>query len=280
MRFRTEIEPIKPLSLISHNDRILSLGSCFADAVGERLRRDGFDVTANPMGPLYNPASLALVLTRAREHYIYGESDLVSHDGLYHALDFAWRYHDADSQALLNRVNDDFSQMCMDADVLTVTFGTAYVYEYDGLVTGNCHKLPAQMFKRRLLDVDEIVNMWVKLIPTLPARHIILTVSPVRHKADGLHGNNLSKARLMLAVDELVRRFPERIEYFPAFEMLNDDLRDYRFYADDLCHPSSMAEDYVYDYFSNTYFSSATAAVAAQARKEWTRQQHRPISGL
>lgn len=279
MQFRTEIEAIRPLAPVEHGERILSLGSCFAQAIGERMARDGFDITVNPLGPLYNPASLARILARARDHYIYTPSDLTENGGTYHALDFAWRYNDTDPAALTARVNNDFKPLHVRPDLLIVTFGTAYVFEHEGVVAGNCHKLPASYFNRRLMDVDEITGIWQNLVASSSIPHIILTVSPVRHKADGLHGNMLSKARLLLAAERLVELFPDRLEYFPAYEILNDDLRDYRFYADDLCHPSSMAEDYVYDIFSKTYFSPRTADVAARARKEWTRKQHRPISG-
>ena len=279
MLFRTEIEPVEPVALIDHGMKVHSLGSCFAEAIGERLGRDGFGITVNPLGPLYNPASLARVISRANEAHVYKAQDLRLDAGVWHALDFAWRYHDEDADALVERVNADFRALHGCPDVLIVTFGTAYVFEREGETVGNCHKIPASQFRRRLMDTEEIVDIWSSLLDNIPVEHIILTVSPVRHKADGLHGNMLSKARLLLAVEKLTAMYPGRVEYFPAFEILCDDLRDYRFYADDLCHPSTMAEDYVYTIFSKTYFSPATAQKALQARKEWTRNQHRPISG-
>lgn len=276
MKFRTEIEPLRTAAPIDYHSPIALLGSCFTTEIGERLRLDGFDVTANPMGSLYNPASLARVVDRALAGYRYSITDLTEHAGIYHALDFPSRYQDPDPDRLLDKVNADFEELAgrlRKAEIWFITFGTSHIFEHQGsTIAGNCHKLPAAEFTDRYLTVAEITRLWE---PLARNRRIIFTVSPIRHVADGLHGNQLSKARLLLAVDELCRR--TGAEYFPSYEIMLDDLRDYRFYAPDMKHPSATAIDYIYERLSESYFTRETQAMATEARKTALRSQHRPI---
>lgn len=280
MKFRTEIEPIRSTYRIAHGDGgVLLLGSCFSDNVGERLEADGFEVCHNPMGPLYNPASLCCFISRLLDGYVYTEADLTPDtEGRFHTLDFPLRYSAPKAAPLLDRINSECRATAVklsEAATVVVTFGTAWCFDLpDGRTVGNCHKLPASVFSRRRMTADEIVRLWQPLASRLRAmgKHLIATVSPIRHLADGLHGNQLSKATLLLALDAL----PE-IEYFPAYEILVDDLRDYRFYADDLKHPSAMAVDYIYNIFSQTYFSDATLAEARIRHAARLREAHRPL---
>lgn len=273
MEFRTPIEPIKGRTPISHDDSIVMLGSCFTTEVRERLSRDGFDVTANPMGALYNPATIASAIERALSGRPYSADDLTLYDGVWHCLDFPTPYQGTDVTELLDRLNADISELARNlrrATVWILTLGTARVYETAaGVIAGNCHKLPGTMFTRRLMTVDEIVK---RLEPLARQQRVIVTVSPIRHTADGLHGNEVSKATLLLACDRL-----DRAEYFPSYEILIDDLRDYRFYATDMKHPSETAVDYIYERFADTYFTPATMARATECRKASKRAAHRPI---
>ncbi|MDE5607364.1 MAG: GSCFA domain-containing protein, partial [Muribaculaceae bacterium] len=204
MKFRTEIEPLRGAEPIDHEAKIAMLGSCFTTEVGARLLTDGFDVAVNHMGPLYNPASLARVITRALDGYRYNASDFVKHGTVYHALDFPSRYQDSDPELLAERVNADFQPLAKrlrEADLWIITFGTSHIFEYEvNTVAGNCHKLPPAFFSDRYLRIDETVELWR---PLTEGRRVIFTVSPIRHVADGLHGNQLSKSRLLLAIDEL-----------------------------------------------------------------------------
>lgn len=161
--------------------------------------------------------------------------------------------------------------------VLILTFGSAYAYFYKGeKLVGNCHKFPGSDFDRRRLSVEQIVEQWCKIIDILPANvQIIFTISPVRHLADGLHGNRVSKAVLLLAVDELCKS--GKAVYFPAYEILEDDLRDYRFYKADLKHPNEMAVEYIYDCFSDFMFTEAACMVAKEARRRSVAAAHRQI---
>lgn len=269
--FRTIVQPIRS-SEIARDARITMLGSCFTDNIGSRLKADGFDVSVNPLGVLFNPFSIATVVERAQSGVPYSADDLIERDNVWHCLDFESRRQNADASVLLRTLNEDFEAFAdrlSNTDVLIVTFGTAWIFEYgeDNRTAGNCHKLHPGMFRRRRLSVEEIVSRWK---PLCDNRRVIFTVSPVRHLADGLHGNSLSKATLLLATEQLG-------EYFPSYEAVNDDLRDYRFYDADMKHPSSVAVDYIYSLFADTYFSKETQGLAHEAHREFLRSQHRPI---
>ncbi len=261
------------------------LGSCFTDEVGSRLAADGFDVCANPFGALYNPMSICRCIARILSGEAYSEADLTSGPRGYHCLDYATRYSGADIAALLGVLNDDASRLrealCAGPTVF-LTFGTAYVYHLreDGRVVGNCHKFPAGVFDRRLLSVDEIVAAVSDSLHRMRdagVRRVVFTVSPIRHVADGLHGNTVSKAVLHLAVEQLCAEWDGFVSYFPAYEMMIDDLRDYRFYAADMKHPSDVAVDYIYEFFSHTYFNADTRREAVEYRRQYKASLHRPI---
>ena len=282
MRLRTEIEPIRPSFKISHNDGVVLLGSCFSDNIGSRLVRDGFNAVHNPLGPLYNPLSLARLIEDILNSRVYAESDFMLDDeGRAHCLDFASKYQSADAGQLAANLNAEFSALKTafdDSTVLIVTFGSSIVYSLDDTldaVVGNCHKFPASVFRRMTAGVSEIVDRWRPLVSRISqmGKHVLFTVSPIRHLADGLHGNELSKARLLLSCDEL----SDIADYFPAYEIMMDDLRDYRFYDRDLKHPSELACDYIYDKFSESFFSSETQSLAASKRQEFLRKAHRQI---
>lgn len=276
MRFRTEIEPIKAAP-IAADARLVFLGSCFADNMGARLQEQGMDVVHNPLGPLFNPASLARVIAKALDGGLYTANELTLRDGIYHALDWPLRFCGADASQLLEALNERFAELrtAIDrADVLFVTFGTAWIFrllETEAIV-GNCHKLAASEFRRERLTAEAIVELWTPLLCRLRAagKRVVFTVSPVRHVADGLHGNNISKATLLLAADALAA------EYFPAYEIVCDDLRDYRFYAADLKHPSEEAVEYIYEKFAGAYFSPATIEILKARRAAILRDAHRP----
>lgn len=277
MRFTTPVELSASSQPLDHDSGIIMLGSCFTDRVGAKLTDDGFDVAVNPMGILFNPASLARIITRAINNETYTRDDLFEHDGIFHCLDWPSKWQDSDAERLLANLNAEFAELrerLMRCNTYIITFGTAWVFHHihQNHIVGNCHKLPAQQFVRRRLEVDEIVDAWAWICRS---KRVIFTVSPVRHLADGLHGNTLSKSTLMLAVDQLCRQ--HTAEYFPAFEIVNDELRDYRFYAADMKHPSDVTVDYIYDRFSYVYFTPETQRKALEYRRATLRQNHRPI---
>lgn len=232
---------------------LLMLGSCFTTEVGARLAADGFNVCINPTGNVYNPLSAARTVCNLAEGRRYGEEDLIENQGLWRSLDHHTRLAAPTPDEALRRINGSMEEggaALAGATHVIITFGTAWVFERRGRVVCNCHKLPDREFVRRRLSVGEIVDAWQPVIDRYPQKRFIFTVSPIRHLADGLHGNQLSKATLLLAVDAL-----RDAGYFAAYEVLIDELRDYRYYAADKVHPSPEAVDRVYELFRREYIN-------------------------
>lgn len=241
MKFRTEIEPFSLGIDIDYTSRMLALGSCFAELIPARLARAKFRIEANPTGVLFNPRSIASTLGRLlRAEAVRREKLRRSADGLWFHYGFHGSFSRTEADEALEAMNEAVrrgAEALRGADTLLLTFGTAWVYDQGGETVANCHRQPASEFVRRRLTVDEAVKPLARLLEReLADKRVIVSVSPVRHTGDGLAGNSLSKATLRLAAEALAERFPERVRYFPAFEMVTDDLRDYRFYADDLVH--------------------------------------------
>ena len=285
---RTELQPIKGHGIdLNHAGAMMLMGSCFADNIGQRLVQAMFDADVNPFGTSFNPLSIARQLDMLMCGTCLSEADLVYHQGMWHSMMHHSAFSSFDATRALESMN---RRMALAAgrlpqlQALVITWGTAYVFADNatGQVVNNCHKLPSQSFSRRRVSVDEIVDAYVPLIERLatinPNVKIILTVSPVRHLADTLHGNQLSKSTLLLAADELAGRFQDRCIYFPSYEALVDDLRDYRFYADDMVHPSSMAVEYIYRLFLGSFCSDATVSTAAECERMSRRLAHRVMT--
>lgn len=309
MDFRTAIKPTPATIRLDHSSGIVMLGSCFSDNIGRRLLDGLFDVDVNPMGTLYNPASIASALDDIMVRREFAAADLFEHDGRWHSFAHHSRFSGTDPEKVLRGINSRLRTAhdnLRRAGVLIVTLGTAWIFTLraTGSVVSNCHKLPSAMFVRSRMSVDDIVKLWQPLLARLrefnPSLQIIFTVSPIRHLADGAHGNQLSKATLLLAVDSLIEAAssvmpsevvcpdgsiihvdpvpPMAVEYFPAYEALMDDLRDYRFYAADMTHPSETAVDYVYSLFAGSHMSDATRELATACRKVTRRLAHRPMT--
>ncbi|MBO5272714.1 MAG: GSCFA domain-containing protein [Muribaculaceae bacterium] len=286
--FRTIVKPLSFRGTISHRQGVMMLGSCFSDNIGLRLRQACFDVDINPFGTLYNPASIACGIGAILKCRQYSIDDLFQEkgDNRWHSFSHHSEYSSVDSQLMLEKINQrvcEANKMLQCASTLIVTFGTAWVYKYapTGKVVANCHKLPASMFERSMMSIDEIVAMWKDVIADVKAINqsiqVIFTVSPIRHLRDGAHENQLSKSTLLLAINQLVREC-EDVIYFPAYEIMNDDLRDYRFYASDMTHPSEVAVDYIYDIFSQSFFDDDTISLAEKCVKLSKRLMHIPMS--
>lgn len=284
-RYPALVTPVEAPSLppLDHGQSILAMGSCFGDAMGRRLERAKFVTTVNPGGILFNPASIAAALGRAARGAQPEEGGYVEHEGLWHHLD----YHGSVSaparpalRARLQAADAPLQHAIKSAQWLIVTLGTAWVYRYHGQnIVANCHRLPASEFIRERLTVSQIVDEWLALLVTLrtlnPALKVLLTVSPVRHVRDGLRENATSKATLLLASESLVRSAPETY-YFPAFEILIDELRDYRFYAEDLVHPSTTAEEIVWQRLLAAWMPAATRELVREVESLQTAMAHEP----
>lgn len=285
LKLITPVSPQSPAWQIGHERPILLLGSCFSDEVGQRLIRAGFDVLCNPFGTLYNPLSIASCLSRTVEKEQIVDEYLVYHEGLWHSWLHHGRFSHPDKQTALDMANQSIAQtheFLQRQPVLILTFGTAWAFRLvndrageavRGQVVANCHKLPASYFERFRLGIDEIVGLWKPMLQGL-GLDTILTVSPIRHLADGAHGNQLSKSTLLLATENLVS---DHVDYFPSYEIVMDQLRDYRFYARDLCHPSDVAVDIIWEAFQETYMTASTRQRCRYEEKRWRQTQHRPM---
>ena len=265
---------------------IVSLGSCFADEIGRRLQESDFHIEVNPFGALYNPASIASALHRLIEDRPIEKDDLVKHEGLWHS----WHHHGSFSHttpgatltACNSRIHHAHTTL-KEANLLMITFGTAWIFEHEGAVVANCHKLPPQLFTRRRMTVEEIVALWHPLLQELnayyPHLNIMFSVSPIRHMADGAHGNQLSKSTLLLAIEQLLSTSNSQPStyYFPAYEIVLDELRDYRFFDEKMTHPTDLAVDVVWERFQHAAMTPAVRQQAHFNMKQHKREQHIPL---
>lgn len=286
MEFRTLVDlPLGELT-ITHSDKILLLGSCFSENIGRQLVINKFGCDINPFGILYNPLSIANAIKILQKNETFIPSQLFEYRGLYHSFMHHGSFSDSSSEKCLTMINERLKSVqnqFASLNHLLITFGTAYVYQYNETneVVANCHKLPDNQFTRRLLSVDEIVQVYQPMITEMLNNNtklkILFSVSPIRHIKDGMHKNQLSKSTLLLAIDVLKELFPSSVFYFPSYEIVVDELRDYRFYADDMLHPSSVAVNYLWQSFVNSYLSKDTQ----QIMKEWSEinkaLQHKPF---
>lgn len=246
MIFRTTVTIPKPDFEIQPRERMLFVGSCFADSIGGRFADEKFDVTVNPYGVMYNPASVLHSVERWAEHIAAGWAEAPR--------------------------------------VAVFTLGTNHVYilRETGEIVDNCRKRPQRLFREEVLTVEQCAGYLRSaagiLKSLLPDVRIILTVSPIRYAKYGFHGSALSKATLLLAADMLEREMHDTITYFPAYEILNDELRDYRFYAPDMIHPSQQAVDYIWELFSENFFSSAAKDFVAEWQPIKQALNHRPFN--
>ncbi|MCL2560890.1 MAG: GSCFA domain-containing protein [Rikenellaceae bacterium] len=281
MEFRTRVNIAPFERKIGHTQSGLSLGSCFATNVAAHMRRAKLRVADNPFGVLFNPLSVANALERLADGREFGRDDLVWNGDMWCNFSLHGSFSSPCAEEALysmNRAVRDGAQQLESADYVIITFGTAWVYERNGAVVANCHKLPAAEFVRRRLAVEEIVARYDALFTSsaLRGKHIILTVSPVRHTKDGLAENSLSKAVLIEAVHALSERHATA-DYFPAFEIVCDELRDYRFYAADMVHPSEVAVQYIWERFAKAALTERARDAAKAAESVVTAVEHRPL---
>ena len=283
MQFRTTVKIESLKQKIGHNDSILSLGSCFADNIASRLAAAKFQITASPSGVLFNPESIASAIERYSRAAAPTAEELREGDEGWYSFDFHSSLSHSEREVALAQMQQAVEQgaeALAKAKVVIVTFGTAWVYRLkeNGRVVANCHKQHQSLFSREMLSIEEIVERYAPLMEgVLAGKKVIMTVSPIRHLSDGLEANSLSKAILRVAIDKLAERY-DNVHYFPSFELLNDDLRDYRFYADDMTHPSAVAIDYIWERFEEYAFSAATIDIIKRLRKIADAVAHRPLN--
>lgn len=288
MKLNTPVE-IKPLEgRLTYRDSILFVGSCFADEIGRRCTERYFDTRVNPFGVLFNPCSISDCLGLLEGYGINAEQCSFIPDDVIETSGGFCSFHHHGSMARptaqefldnANRVLADASDFYYREGWVVVTLGTAFIYtdKESGNVVANCHKLPADRFERTMIDADQVYDALSQYVAARPQRQWIFTVSPVRHLSDGLHANTLSKATLHLGIEKLVNRYPNA-HYFPAYEILMDELRDYRFYADDMMHPSAQAADYIFERFMDFVLADSDRPLLAEAEKVRGMMQHRILN--
>ncbi len=284
MEWQTKIEIPQADFHIGYASRILMLGSCFTENIGEKLTYFKFDADINPCGIVYNPLSAARVLELLLEEHPFTGDELMMHDGKWLSLLHHGSFSSSCRETCLSRINERLTRAAeklKTTDLLVITLGTAWVFRYkrDGRIVSNCHKIPASEFERFRLEPEEIVTEYTVLIRRLreinPALKVLFTVSPIRHWKDGAHGNQLSKSVLLLAIDRLVRSL-EDVYYFPSYEIVMDELRDYRFYAEDMLHVSPVAVEYIWERFRDTFIGKDALTLMAQIDKVNKTLAHRP----
>lgn len=282
MIFHTEVN-ISPLNhSIRYGDGLLFLGSCFADEVGGICRGLGFDALVNPFGVLYNPASIAQSVERLDSGKSFGHEDVIEvGEGQYCTFSHNTAFWNRSEEDLLEQVNQSLAEAYahfVKSKWIILSLGTSWVFrnKENGLVVSNCHKLPAARFEWVFLPVEQSVQSLSEIVQQHPEKQFIFTVSPLRHLKDGLHENQLSKAALLLAVNEVCKQFGNA-HYFPAYEILLDELRDYRFYKEDMVHPTEQAVRYIWERFADFAIDPKEKPAMKAAAELKQMFQHRPL---
>ena len=306
MELFTRVELPKADFEIDYTSRIAFFGSCFADNISAQFSARKFSVRANPFGTVYNPVSIAGQIRAIADGKVFGESDVFQDArpgqcacgiqdarGPWHSWDAHGSLSAATREECIAKLNDATNrtrEFLKQADVVFITLGTAFVYflKESGEAVANCHRQDATLFERRMITVEEATRALENIVQDLrrvnPEAHIVFTVSPLRHMGDGAHNNTLSKATLMLAVNNVINNtttVPSAssgslpVSYFPSYEIVMDELRDYRFYESDMVHLSKTAEEYIFERMAETYCSEKTRKDIAQVEKFMKMQNHR-----
>ena len=282
MILQTEIK-IQPLEqTIAYGDGLLFLGSCFADEVGHICRGLGFDAMVNPFGVLYNPASIAQSVERLNSGKPFSHEDVIAvGEGQYCTFSHNTAFWNNSEVALLEQVNQSLADAhthFLDSKWVVISLGTSWVFQDKETqkVVSNCHKLPASQFERKFLSMEESTQFLSEMVRRHAEKQFIFTVSPLRHLKDGLHENQLSKAALLLAVNEVCKVFGNAY-YFPAYEILMDELRDYRFYKEDMVHPTEQAVRYIWERFIDFAIDPKEKPAMRAAAELKQMLQHRPL---
>ena len=285
MKLVTQVSVGQSPFRLTHQRPLLMVGSCFTEHIGQMLSQGGFEVMQNPFGILYNPFSIVECLHRCLTLQPLGNDDMVCHHGLWHSWLHHGSFSNSDAQQVVNscmqsqqRTHELMERGCQ----LIVTLGDAHYYTLHDTdyVVANCHKLPASCFDLHQATPAAVVDAFVPLIERLQQYRIqvLFTISPIRHWAYGAHGSQLGKAVLLLAVDELVQRYPKQCFYFPAYEIVMDELRDYRFYAEDMVHPTAQTINYLWERFTDFALPAAQKEKLLAAEKLFRQSQHRQIT--
>ena len=283
-RLQTEIQIQPNKRSIRYPDRILLFGSCFADEIGERMKNAGFSLMKNPMGTLYNPASINSTIQRIAQRLSFTENEIFCREGIYSSFSHHGSFYDLSPDGFLEQANRKLlnaHEYLTQTDIVIITLGTARVYRLrrNGNVVVNCHKFPKDTFSEDVLTVEDCCREMENAMTAIreisrKKVQFIFTVSPIRHIRDGLHDNRISKSILLLATELLCSRH-EDCSYYPSYEIMEDELRDYRFYAEDLCHPSGAAVEYIWKRFMDFSMTEETKGLVREVENLRRSQHHR-----
>ena len=286
MELMLDLNIIPPKKKIRHEHTFLLVGSCFSEEIGNMMKELKFSVLQNPNGILYDPLSISSSLLSYLNNNQYADEDLFYYNELWQSFQHHSSFSDTDKEDVLKNINTSQSiahEYLKKADWLIITLGSAYNYRLvsTGQNVANCHKMPSGNFEKSLIKTDKILKALANTIEQLqsfnPHLNIIFTVSPVRHIKDGIIENNRSKARLIEAVHELKGQY-KNVFYFPAYELIIDILRDYRFYKDDMVHPNSIAIEYVFEKFTGSFFEETSQQIIKEIRKIMAAKNHKPFN--
>lgn len=285
MQFHLQFNPKTSQQKMTHEDTLLFIGSCFSEHIGNKLTELKFKTHINPFGIVFNPKSIVISLTKILKKEKFTEQDVFEHNQQWSCFEAHSSCSKLSQQELLDALNNnllDWHKQLKETKWLCITFGSAYGYRHtNNQIVANCHKLPSNLFTKELLQPGDIVKDCHTLIHELkkinPNLNVMFSVSPVKHLKDGIIENNLSKAILIQSVHEIVKQ-NKNCFYFPAFELVNDDLRDYRFYKSDMAHPNEQAIDYVFQKFSHVYFNENTTHINTEIRDILNAKKHLPLN--
>ena len=284
LKLQTPVQAGKSMLGLTPDEGCVLLGSCFADNIGKRMEEMGFNVCVNPFGTLFNPVSVCNSAARLESGVPFTDKECVpmgSGAGLICSFSHHTFFARPTTEDFLANANESLtvaSKAWKNASKVIITLGTAWCFEHveTGGIVSNCLKRDGKEFVRKCLGVKEVSLLLKNMLTRFPDKGFMFTVSPIRHMADGAHGNQISKSTLLLAVDEVCKAFPDRAEYFPAYEIVMDELRDYRFYAPDMVHPSEQTIDYLWDRFAEWAIPETSFQELENRRKTYLRLKHIP----
>ena len=286
MQLQTQISLKKETrNAIDYTSKILLLGSCFSENIGDKLSYYKFQTNLNPFGILFHPKAIENLITNAINEKVYTTDDLTFQNERWHCFDAHSNLSTTTKEELLDNLNTAISstnKQVQEATHIIITLGTSWVYRFieTDTIVANCHKIPQKKFLKELLSVDEITASLAAIIVLLKAINknikILFTVSPVRHLKDGFVENTQSKAHLITAIHNILSK--DYAFYFPSYEIMMDELRDYRFYAQDMIHPNNTAIDYIWEKFADTWFSENSKATIKEVEVIQKGISHRPFN--
>jgi len=287
MNFRTAIQLHKERNQIDYNSKLLLIGSCFSENISKKLNYFKFQTNSNPFGILFNPVAIENLITKAINKEKYTEKDIFYLNERWHCFDAHSDLSSSDKNELLQNLNREITvahESINNSTHIIITLGTSWVYRFieNDAIVGNCHKVPQKKFLKELLTIDEITasleNMCTLIKDANPSANIIFTVSPVRHLKDGFVENSQSKAHLLTAIHQVVPPLGVRGLYFPSFEIMIDDLRDYRFYANDMIHPNETAINYIWEQFQHVWIDENSTSIMKEVDSIQRGLAHKPFN--